>query len=449
MATKRGMEEEAGAHDSKRSFAGSCALKLLVPNGQAGTIIGKGGSTISAMQTETGSRIKLSHNREFFPGTSDRVVMVQGTIECTRVGTLAVLERLFNNPELPPEPADVSRQIRLAVPSSASGSLIGRGGEVIRRIQDQSGVRCQLTQKEQEIPGVSERLVTLTGTLAQLKHAIGMVIDALAESPEGFVYHNMSTSYSSTHDRAPYSAHHGHSAYDPSYPPPPPGPLYPAGRQSHAVLSGYGVAPRPMPPPGPPGPYAYTQTLPYGRAPSLPPPPSDGYGYPPGPPPFLPSPPAAYAPPLPGPYPPGPAPYPPPPLPTGGAGPGAGGPPPLYPPPSGPASILPPPMHTPELAGRPLPPVAPSTTTGPNGTTVTMAIPENLVGAVLGHKGSVIVEIQQYSGARIKMSQKGEFMPGTRNRILTITGAPAACESAQYMVAQKMQEADMKPLIPL
>ncbi len=50
------------------------------------------------------------------------------------------------------------------------------------------------------------------------------------------------------------------------------------------------------------------------------------------------------------------------------------------------------------------------------------------------------------------MSQKGEFMPGTRNRILTITGSVATCESAQYFVSQKLREAEAreaKPLIPL
>ena len=40
-----------------------------------------------------------------------------------------------------------------------------------------------------------------------------------------------------------------------------------------------------------------------------------------------------------------------------------------------------------------------------------------------------------------QLSQKGEFIPGTRNRTLTITGTPGACQTAQYMVSQKLQEA--------
>ena len=39
------------------------------------------------------------------------------------------------------------------------------------------------------------------------------------------------------------------------------------------------------------------------------------------------------------------------------------------------------------------------------------------------------------------MSQKGEFMPGTRDRILTISGTPTAVQTAHYMVTQKLQEA--------
>ena len=39
---------------------GGCALKILVPNQSAGTIIGKAGLTINQIQTESGSRVKLS-----------------------------------------------------------------------------------------------------------------------------------------------------------------------------------------------------------------------------------------------------------------------------------------------------------------------------------------------------------------------------------------------------
>uniref|UniRef100_A0A8C3UUG3 K Homology domain-containing protein n=1 Tax=Catharus ustulatus TaxID=91951 RepID=A0A8C3UUG3_CATUS len=47
---------------------------------------------------------------------------------------------------------------------------------------------------------------------------------------------------------------------------------------------------------------------------------------------------------------------------------------------------------------------------------VEIAVPENLVGAILGKGGKTLVEYQELTGARIQISKKGEFVPGTRNR---------------------------------
>lgn len=44
-------------------------------------MIGKGGSTINDIQSQSGARIQLSRNYEYFPGTNDRVVMVSGRVD--------------------------------------------------------------------------------------------------------------------------------------------------------------------------------------------------------------------------------------------------------------------------------------------------------------------------------------------------------------------------------
>ena len=45
---------------------------------------------------------------------------------------------------------------------------------------------------------------------------------------------------------------------------------------------------------------------------------------------------------------------------------------------------------------------------------VDMEVQENVIGAVIGPGGRSIVELQQFSGARIQVSKKGAFSPGTR-----------------------------------
>jgi KH domain len=53
-------------------------LKILVSNNVAGSIIGRGGQTISEFQMQSKARIKLSQSGEYFPTTQDRVCLIQG-----------------------------------------------------------------------------------------------------------------------------------------------------------------------------------------------------------------------------------------------------------------------------------------------------------------------------------------------------------------------------------
>lgn len=55
-------------------------IRFLVSNAAAGSVIGKGGATITDFQSQSGARIQLSRNHEFFPGTTDRIIMVSGAI---------------------------------------------------------------------------------------------------------------------------------------------------------------------------------------------------------------------------------------------------------------------------------------------------------------------------------------------------------------------------------
>lgn len=71
-------------------------------------------------------------------------------------------------------------------------------------------------------------------------------------------------------------------------------------------------------------------------------------------------------------------------------------------------------------------------------------IPEVIVGAILGPGGRNLVEIQQLSGANIQISKKGIFAPGTRNRIVTITGYPDSIRTAHYLIKHRVSEEEAK-----
>lgn len=87
---------------------------------------------------------------------------------------------------------------------------------------------------------------------------------------------------------------------------------------------------------------------------------------------------------------------------------------------------------------------SPSPADGEPQTKVEIEIGDHIVGAILGHGGKSLVEIQRISGANIQISKKGIFVPGTRNRIVTITGSENAVSTAQYLIEQQIGEEESK-----
>ena len=69
-----------GADGEPAPEDGAVSVRFLLPNASAGSVIGKGGATISEFQAQSSARIQLSRNGEFFPGTADRILLLVGSI---------------------------------------------------------------------------------------------------------------------------------------------------------------------------------------------------------------------------------------------------------------------------------------------------------------------------------------------------------------------------------
>jgi RNA-binding protein Nova len=54
---------------------------MLISDNIAGAIIGKSGSAINQLQEESGARIKVSQNNDFYPNSRDRTLLILGTVE--------------------------------------------------------------------------------------------------------------------------------------------------------------------------------------------------------------------------------------------------------------------------------------------------------------------------------------------------------------------------------
>ncbi|XP_057756184.1 uncharacterized protein LOC130975400 [Arachis stenosperma] len=141
-------------------------VRFLVSNSAAGSVIGKGGSTITDFQSQSGARIQLSHNHEFFPGTTDRIIMVSGGINEILRAVELILSKLLSELQSEDEnDAEPKTKVRLIVPNVSCGGIIGKGGATIRSFIEESQAGIKISSEDNNYYGLNDRLVTLTGTL--------------------------------------------------------------------------------------------------------------------------------------------------------------------------------------------------------------------------------------------------------------------------------------------
>lgn len=74
------------------------------------------------------------------------------------------------------------------------------------------------------------------------------------------------------------------------------------------------------------------------------------------------------------------------------------------------------------------------------GLTAHFDISDHFIGFVIGKQGATLQTIQQQSGAKLQVSGKGEFVPGTENRRVTISGSHSSVQMAHVLLQQKVRE---------
>ncbi|XP_047248302.1 RNA-binding protein Nova-2 isoform X2 [Girardinichthys multiradiatus] len=448
---KRPLETPTEASSTKRTNTGEEGeyfLKVLIPSYAAGSIIGKGGQTIVQLQKETGATIKLSKSKDFYPGTTERVCLIQGTVEALNGVHDFIAEKVREMPQSTQKTEPVSilqpqttvnpdrvKQAKLIVPNSTAGLIIGKGGATVKAVMEQSGAWVQLSQKPEGI-NLQERVVTISGEPEQNRKAVEIIIQKIQEDPQSSSCLNIS--YSNITGPVANSNPTG-SPYANSTEVMPAAAAAAAATASsllgQAGLAGVGAFPATM------SSFSGNDLLAISSALNT----LASYGYntnslglglnPAAASGVL----AAVA---------------------ANANPAAAAAANLLASYASDASTSA--AHSAaSLGGLSLGSLA-AATGATNGylsaasplmassllateklaegakEVVEIAVPENLVGAILGKGGKTLVEYQELTGARIQISKKGEFIPGTRNRKVTITGSQAATQAAQYLISQRI-----------
>lgn len=169
-------------------------LKILVPSIAAGAIIGKGGETIAQVQKEAGARVKMSKANDFYPGTTERVCLIMGAADSVRKVHNFIMEKIREKPDPNPKP-EVSKtnferhrqvtviNVKILVPNSTAGMIIGKAGNYIKQIKEESGAYVQISQKSKET-NLPERCVTVAGDMDSNKKAVDMILQKIVEDPQ-------------------------------------------------------------------------------------------------------------------------------------------------------------------------------------------------------------------------------------------------------------------------
>lgn len=202
-------------------------IKILCPSECAGSIIGKGGSVISHINTISGANMKVSQSGDFFPSTSDRVILIVGEPEKLYVAIDHVVKHLSETSVGSAASAAAAAtggmpySCRILLPSAALGAIIGRSGANIKAINEKAGAKCSLAEGP-ELSSVNERIMNISATACpNVAYAVKLIVVQLLADKNG-VYLNQTTKYGShmTSSSAPapgamagYAATYGYNGY--------------------------------------------------------------------------------------------------------------------------------------------------------------------------------------------------------------------------------------------
>ncbi|KAM6129360.1 poly(rC)-binding protein 3 isoform 8-T8 [Pterocles gutturalis] len=315
--------------ESKVSEGGlnvTLTIRLLMHGKEVGSIIGKKGETVKKMREESGARINISEGN-----CPERIVTITGPTDAIFKAFAMIAykfeEDINNSMSNSTATSKPPVTLRLVVPASQCGSLIGKGGSKIKEIRESTGAQVQVAGDM--LPNSTERAVTISGTPDAIIQCVKQICVVMLESPPK-------------------------GATIPYRPKPASTPVIFAGGQAYTIQGQYAI-------PHPDVSFTLIFLIPF----------------------YLTK------------------------------------------------------LHQLAMQQTPFTPLGqttpafPGLDASPPASTHELTIPNDLIGCIIGRQGTKINEIRQMSGAQIKIANATE---GSSERQITITGTPANISLAQYLI---------------
>ncbi|XP_053978026.1 poly(rC)-binding protein 3 isoform X3 [Hylaeus volcanicus] len=157
-------------------------IRLIMQGKEVGSIIGKKGEIVKRFREESGAKINISDG-----SCPERIVTVTGptnsifkafTLICKKFEEwCSQFHDIQGGVGVPRPPIT----LRLIVPASQCGSLIGKGGSKIKEIREVTGASIQVASEM--LPNSTERAVTISGTSEAITQCIYHICCVMLESP--------------------------------------------------------------------------------------------------------------------------------------------------------------------------------------------------------------------------------------------------------------------------
>uniref|UniRef100_A0A3B4AUX4 K Homology domain-containing protein n=1 Tax=Periophthalmus magnuspinnatus TaxID=409849 RepID=A0A3B4AUX4_9GOBI len=200
-ASLEGVDVAKGTRDLPYIFISCSSVTCLpvqvpVPRFAVGIVIGRNGEMIKKIQNDAGVRIQFKADDGISP---ERVAMVMGQMDRCQHAIHMINEliqtaqerdgfssslrgRVRSRGDWPIGSPGPLQEVTYTIPADKCGLVIGKGGETIKSINQQSGAHVELQRNPPPSTDPSTRVFTIRGTAQQMEVARQLIDDKIGGS---------------------------------------------------------------------------------------------------------------------------------------------------------------------------------------------------------------------------------------------------------------------------
>ncbi|KAL2299680.1 hypothetical protein Nmel_012525 [Mimus melanotis] len=177
-----------GGSPEETELSITLTLRMLMHGKEIGSIIGKKGETVKRIREQSSARITISEG-----SCPERITTITGSTDAVFRAVSMIAFKLEEVDTPPKSPQDLGAgsdgvsagrapvTLRLVIPASQCGSLIGKAGTKIREIRESTGAQVQVAGDL--LPNSTERAVTVSGVPDTIIQCVRQICAVILESP--------------------------------------------------------------------------------------------------------------------------------------------------------------------------------------------------------------------------------------------------------------------------